>query len=59
MLRFTHVDWVPKKVDTKLIAPEKDLNLEKYKAASEGPQPGEVLLPQDAQQEDAKEPEFN
>jgi len=32
MLRFTYVDWVPKKVDTKLIAPEKDLNLEKYRA---------------------------
>ena len=45
MLWFTYVDWVPKKVDTKLIAPEKDLNLEKYWAHAEGIQPGEVALP--------------
>lgn len=46
MLRFTYVDWVPKKVDTKLIAPEKDLNLEKYRAQANGIQPGEVPLPE-------------
>jgi len=36
---------VPKKVDTKLVSNETDINLEKYKVLHEGPIEGEILLP--------------
>ena len=42
--RQVFTDWVPRKVDSSLIADEK-LDLEAFRAAKEGPAEGEVLLP--------------
>ena len=57
MNRQSFVDWVPKKVETKLLMQENGLNLEKYRSQTEGIQEGEVALPEEQKEEEG--PQFN
>ncbi|KAI8342975.1 hypothetical protein BC941DRAFT_410122 [Chlamydoabsidia padenii] len=51
--RFAFVDWVPRKLDIKIIFPDGDINLDKY--VGHGKQDDEELLPDD----ETSEPSFD